>query len=93
MVKKKDIPMTEGRSFSAAKNAILKNLSNQATLASTPFTPALTMKRLDINSMKRGSLETPDRPPRPHTSTKQSMKISRKKLTLFSPVSTTKKTR
>lgn len=31
------------------RKAILKNLPNQATLANTPYTPASTMKKLDIN--------------------------------------------
>ncbi|XP_061172626.1 rho GTPase-activating protein 11A-like [Saccostrea echinata] len=84
--------------FSASKKkAILKNLPNQATLANTPYTPASTIKKLDINEMKRaGTLNTPsiafsNKNKLAFSATPcQNNKTARKKLGLFSPASTRK---
>ncbi|XP_045176312.2 uncharacterized protein LOC123536882 [Mercenaria mercenaria] len=92
--RKKAGPVTEGKAFSASKKkAILNQLPQQSALASTPFTPASGVKRMDINSIKRGLHDTPSMPPRPYQTPRHSMKTPRKKLTLFSPASTTKKKR
>ncbi|XP_062601374.1 rho GTPase-activating protein 11A-like isoform X2 [Saccostrea cucullata] len=85
--------------FSASKKkAILKNLPNQATLANTPYTPASTVKKLDINEMKRaGTLNTPsiafsnkNKLAFSATPCQSNNKTARKKLGLFSPASARK---
>ncbi|XP_060585598.1 rho GTPase-activating protein gacU-like isoform X2 [Ruditapes philippinarum] len=92
--RKKPTHLAEGKAFSASKKkAILNQLPQGATLASTPFTPATGVKRMDLNGVKRGVHDTPSMPPRPYMTPRHSMKTPRKKLTLFSPASTTKKKR
>lgn len=94
VVRRKKAVGAEGKAFSASKKkAILNQLPQQSALASTPFTPASAMKRIDIHSVKRGVHDTPSMPPRPYQTPRHSMKTPRKKLTLFSPASTTKKKR
>ncbi|KAL4237260.1 Rho GTPase-activating protein 6 [Mactra antiquata] len=92
--RKKTAPGTEGRAFSASKKkAILNQLPQQSTLAGTPFTPASGIKKMDIHGTKHGVHDTPSMPPRPYPTPRHSMKTPRKKLTLFSPASSTKKKR
>nr|XP_034324065.1 uncharacterized protein LOC105317809 isoform X1 [Crassostrea gigas] len=83
--------------FSASKKkAILKNLPNQATLANTPYTPASTMKKLDINELKKaGTLNTPsiafsNKNKLAFSATPCQNKNARKRLGLFSPASSRK---
>ncbi|XP_052769615.1 uncharacterized protein LOC128209571 isoform X2 [Mya arenaria] len=91
MRRPKNAPSTDGRAFSASKKkAILNQLPQHSALASTPFTPASTMK--PHPGGRHGMLATPSFPPRPHQTPRQSAK-SRKKIALFSPASTTKKKR
>ncbi|XP_041351525.1 uncharacterized protein LOC121370398 [Gigantopelta aegis] len=83
--------------FSASKKkAILQHLPQQATLASTPFTPGIGRRKKENDARKMGVLNTPsitfgETSQLPFTATPcPDIKTSRKKLNLFSPLSSKK---